>query len=61
MTNRKNRLKNGVKSLQKQIELHEEKLEKAKKEGKQELTSYYEKEIKNMKEYKKKKEKSLKK
>lgn len=45
MTNRKKRLKKGIESLEKQIKLHEEKLNEAKKEGKIELTDYYEKEI----------------
>ena len=45
MTNRKKRLKKGIESLENQIKLHEEKLNEAKKEGKIELTDYYEKEI----------------
>jgi len=61
MPNRKKRLKKGIESLQEQIDLHEEKLKQAKKEGRLELSGYYEKEIKNMKEYKLKKEKILKK
>ena len=59
MTNRKKRLKKGLGSLQKQIELHEGKLRQAEREGKLELASYYEKEIKNMKKYREKKEKML--
>jgi len=61
MANRKKRLKKGIESLQKQIELHEQKLKQAEKEGRLELTGYYEKEIKNMKKYREKKKKSLKK
>ncbi|MEK6907214.1 MAG: hypothetical protein AABW45_01685 [Nanoarchaeota archaeon] len=61
MPNRKKRLKKGIESLQKQILLHEEKLKKAKKEGKLELADYYEKEVENMKEYKGKKERLFKK
>lgn len=61
MANRKKRLKKGIGSLQKQIELHEQKLKQAEKEGRLELAGYYEKEIKNMKKYREKKEKSLKK
>ncbi len=61
MPNRKNRLKKGIESLEKQIKLHEEKLKKAEKEGRLELTGYYKKEIKNMRGYKGKKEKLLKK
>ena len=61
MANRKKRLKKGIESLQKQIEIHEQKLKQAEKEGKLELAGYYEKEIKNMRKYMGKKEKSLKK
>ena len=61
MTNRKKRLKKGIESLQKQIFLHEKKLEKAEKEGKFELARYYEKEIKAKKRDKDKKENLLKK
>ena len=61
MPNRKKRLKKGIESLQKQIELHENKLKQAEKEGKLELAGYYEKELENMKGYKGKKEKLLKK
>ena len=61
MTNRKKRLKKGIGSLRKQIELHEQKLKLAEKEGRLELAGYYEKEIKSMKKYRKKKERSLKK
>ena len=61
MANRKKRLRKGIGSLQKQIELHEQKLKQAEKEGKLELAGYYEKEIKNMRKYMGKKEKSLKK
>ena len=61
MPNRKNRLKKGIESLEKQIAIHEEKLRKAKDDGRLELSGYYEKEIENMKGYKKKKEKLLKK
>ena len=61
MANRKKRLRKGIVSLKKQIELHEQKLKQAEKEGKLELAGYYEKEIKNMRKYMGKKEKSLKK
>ena len=61
MANRKKRLKKGIESLQKQIKLHEQKLKQAEKEGLLELAGCYEKEIKNMKKYREKKEKSLKK
>lgn len=42
---RKKRLEKGIESLKEQIELHENKLEKAKEEGMEELVNYYEKEI----------------
>ena len=42
MTNRKKRLKKGIGSLRKQIELHEQKLKLAEKEGRLELAGYYE-------------------
>jgi len=64
MTNRKKRLTKGIASLEKQLILHKEKLEKAGKagkEGKIELTDYYEKEIEAKKKDKEKKEKLLKK
>lgn len=60
MPNRKNRLKKGIESLEKQIALHEEKLRKAKDEERLELAGDYEKEIESMKGYKKKKENLLK-
>ena len=50
--NRKKRAKKGIKSLEKQIEIHEKKLEKAEKEGNYELSSYYKKEIKGLKKIK---------
>ena len=61
MTNRKKRLIKGIGSLEKQLILHKEKLEKAGKEGKIELADYYEKEIEAKKKDKEKKEKLLKK
>ena len=48
MTNRKKRLKKGIESIEKQIELHEEKKKKALEEGRTDLAGYYEKEIANM-------------
>lgn len=45
MTNRNKRLQKGIVSLEKQIELHEEKLRLAEKEGNIELARYYHKEI----------------
>lgn len=49
---RKKRLKKGIESLKKQIEIHEDKLEEAKKRGNEELTRYYEGEIEKMEERK---------
>jgi len=45
MTNRKKRLQKGIKSLDKQIKIHEEKRKRAIEEGKIELADYYDKEI----------------
>lgn len=61
MPSRDKRLKKGIESLQKQIQLHEEKLRKAQQEGKLELAGYYEKEIESKKRDKEKKERMLKK
>ena len=61
MVNRKKRLKKGVDSLEKQIEIHEEKLKQATEEGKIELADYYKKELASKGEAKKKKEEQLKK
>ena len=61
MTNRKNRLMKGVESLEKQLTLHKEKLEKARKENKLELADYYEKEIWAKEKDKEKKKRLLKK
>lgn len=54
-------MKKGIESLQKQIQLHEEKLKKAQQEGKLELMGYYEKEIESKKKDREKKEILLKK
>jgi len=61
MTNRKKRLIKGVESLEKQLILHKEKLEKARKEGKLELVDYYGKEIEAKEKDKEKKKRLLKK
>lgn len=45
MANRKKRLKKGIASLKKQIEIHEEKKRIAREEGKVELDEYYEREL----------------
>jgi len=57
--NRKKRLKKGIESLEKQIEIHEKKLEEAEKEGNYELGSYYKKEINGLKKVKNNKKKIL--
>jgi len=56
MTNRKKRLKRGIESLGKQIELHKEKLMQAQAQGMPDLENYYEKEIESLKRRKKNKE-----
>jgi len=48
MPKRKKRLKKGIESIRKQIEIHKNKLEEAKKSGNIGLAEYYEKEIKNL-------------
>ena len=45
MVNRKKRLQKGIESLEKQIQLHEEKLKRAEEEDNIGLTEYYKKEI----------------
>ncbi len=45
MVNRKKRLRRGIESLEKQIQLHEEKLKLAEQEDNLELAEYYKKEI----------------
>ncbi|MEK6895780.1 MAG: hypothetical protein AABX48_04645 [Nanoarchaeota archaeon] len=57
---REKRLERGIKSIEEQIKLHEEKREEAKKNGKIELEGYYEKEIESLEKYKETKEKHLK-
>ena len=59
MANRKKRLQKGIESLEKQIRLHEEKLNKAEEEDNIELVSYYRKEIEAKKRDKEKKERML--
>jgi len=57
--NREKRLAKGIKSLEEQIKLHEEKREKAIKEGQIELGEYYKKEIETLKKVKEEKKKLL--
>ena len=59
MTNRKKRLQKGIESLDKQINLHEEKLEKAEEDDNIELANYYKKEIESKKRDKEEKERML--
>ena len=58
---RKKRAKKSVESLQKRIEEHEHKIDNARKDGKSELVTYYEKEIEMLKFYLKRKEEIAKK
>jgi len=59
MASRKKRLKKGIESLNKQIELHEEKKKKAEEEDNIELADYYEKEIESKRRDKEEKERIL--
>ena len=59
MTNRKKRLQKGVGSLDKQIKLHEGKLNKAEEDDSIELANYYKKEIEAKKKDKEEKQRML--
>ena len=59
MVNRKKRLKKGIESIKKQIELHEEKKKRAEEEDNIELADYYTKEIESMIKDKEEKERLL--
>ena len=59
MANRKKRLRKGIESIEKQIKLHEEKLEKTEEEDNIELAQYYKKEINAKKKDKEEKERLL--
>ena len=59
MANRKKRLQKGIESLEKQIELHEEKLIKAEEDDNIELAHYYKKEIEAKKRDKEEKQRIL--
>ena len=54
---RKKRAKKSIESLQKTIEEHRLKREKAEKEGNKERVKYYNKEIENLKDFLERKEK----
>jgi hypothetical protein len=58
---RKKRLKKGIESLEKQIEIHKEKRKMAEEEGNIELEDYYRREIEAKKRDKERKEELLKK
>ncbi len=49
MVKRKKRLEKGIASIEEQINIHENKLEKAKQDKNEILEKYYEKEIKALK------------
>jgi hypothetical protein len=57
MVKRKKSLKKGIISIKKQIEIHENKRERARDEGDLDLEKYYEKEIESLKKEKKRKKK----
>ena len=59
MANRKKRLQKGIESLERQIQLHEEKLKKAEEEDNLGLAEYYQKEIDAKKKDKGKKQRIL--
>jgi len=61
MTNRKKRLKKGIKSLERQIEIHKEKRRIAQGEGNEILDDYYKREIESKKRDKERRENLLKK
>jgi len=60
MAKRKKRLEKGIEGIEKQIEIHEEKIKKFGYE-KDYLEMYWEKQIRNLKERKKEREEKLKK
>ena len=59
MANRKKRLKKGIGSIQKQIDIHREKKSLAEDSGNEELVEYYTKEIEAKERAKKEKEAML--
>ena len=59
MVNRKKRLQKGIDSLDKQIRLHKEKLNKAEQNDNIELANYYKKEINAKKKDKEEKQRIL--
>jgi phage shock protein A len=59
MTNRKKRLEKGIESIQKQIEEHKLKRERALEEGKLELADYYGTEIEGLEKSQEKKKRMV--
>lgn len=59
MVNRKKRIEKGIDSLQREIEIHEEKKQQAQEMKNEELVDYYEREINALIERKKNREKIL--
>ena len=57
LANRKKRLKKGIESIEKQIKLHKEKLEKTTETKNIDLEGYYKKEIKHLEAAKERKKK----
>lgn len=56
---RKKRLEKGIKSIDKQIEIHEEKLKEAMEKGDEELVDYYKSELFTFEKEKQKKKEKL--
>lgn len=59
MVNRKKRLKKGIESITKEIEIHKEKRKQAFEEGKLELANYYDTEIEGLEKTRDSKEDKL--
>ena len=59
MVNRKKRLRKGIESITREIEIHKKKRKLALDEGKLELASYYDSEIKGLEKTKENKEDKL--
>lgn len=61
MVNRKKRLKQGIESLEYQLDLHDDKLKRAKEDDNLELADYYKKEIAAKRKYMEEKQRMLRK
>ena len=59
MPNRKKRLEKGIESLDKEIEMHEDRLKTAEEKGDLDLAGYYKKEIETLEMNKEKKKRIL--